>query len=40
LRGKIEEPEHHECEVGPALAAQGNKSEESEDARTNANGEK
>jgi hypothetical protein len=38
LRGKIEEPEHHECEVGPALAAQGNKSEESEDARTDANG--
>ena len=23
LRGKIEEPEQHECEVGPALAAQG-----------------
>jgi hypothetical protein len=38
LRGKIEEPEHHECEVGPALAAQGDKSEESEDARTDANG--
>jgi hypothetical protein len=38
LRGKIEEPEHDECEVGPALAAQGDKSEESEDARTDANG--
>jgi len=38
LRGKIEEPEHHECEVGPAFAAQGNKSEENEDARTDANG--
>src|SRR2546426_9261789 len=38
LRGKIEEPEHHECKVGPALAAQGDKSEESEDARTDANG--
>jgi hypothetical protein len=38
LHGKIEEPEHDECEVGPALAAQGDKSEESEDARTDANG--
>src|SRR6267378_2119946 len=38
LRGKIEEPEHHEYEVGPALAAQGDKSEENEDARTDANG--
>ena len=38
LRGKIEEPEHDEYEVGPALAAQGDKSEESEDARTDANG--
>src|SRR3989441_5390919 len=38
LRGEIEEPEHHECEVGPALAAQGDKGEESEDARTHANG--
>jgi len=37
LLGKIEEPEHHECEVGPALAAQGDKSEESEDAYTDAN---
>jgi len=38
LRGKIEEPEHHECEVGPAPAAQGDKGEESEDARTDSNG--
>jgi hypothetical protein len=38
LRGKVEEPEHHECGVGPALAAQGEKSEESEDTRTDANG--
>jgi len=38
LLGKIEEPEHHECKVSPALAAQGDKSEESEDARTDANG--
>jgi len=38
LRGKIEEPEHDEYEVGPALAAQGDKSEESEDAGTDANG--
>ncbi len=38
LRGKIEEPEYHECEVGPARAAQDDKSEESEDARTDANG--
>jgi len=38
LRGKIEEPEHDECGVGPALAAQGEKREESEDARTDANG--
>jgi hypothetical protein len=40
LLGKIKEPEHDEREVGPALAAQGDKSEESEDARTDANGEK
>jgi len=38
LRGKVEEPEDHECGVGPALAAQGDKSEEREDARTDANG--
>jgi hypothetical protein len=38
LRRKIEEPEHHECHVGPALTAQGDKSEESEDACTDANG--
>jgi len=38
LRGIVEEPEDHECGVGPALAAQGEKSEESEDARTDANG--
>jgi hypothetical protein len=38
LRGKIGEPEHDECEVGPALAAQGDKSEECEDARTDPNG--
>ena len=38
LRGKIEEPEQHECQVGPALAAQGDKGEEGEDARTDANG--
>jgi hypothetical protein len=37
LRGKVEEPEHHECGVGPALAAQGDQSEENEDARTDAN---
>ncbi len=37
LRGKIEEPEHYECGVGPALAAQGEKGEECEDARTDAN---
>jgi len=40
LRGKVEEPEHHECGIGPALAAQGEKNEESEDARTDANGER
>jgi len=38
LRGKVEEPEHHECKVGPALAAQGDKGEEGEDARTHTNG--
>jgi hypothetical protein len=38
LRGKIEEPEHDESEVGPALAAQGEESEEREDARADANG--
>jgi len=38
LRGKVEEPEHHKSGVGPALAAQGDKSEESEDAHTDANG--
>src|SRR5206468_7401351 len=38
LRGKVEEPEDHECGVSPALAAQGDKSEEREDARTDANG--
>jgi len=38
LRGKVEKPEHHECGVGPALAAQGEKGEEGEDARTDANG--
>jgi len=38
LRGKVEEPEHHECGVGPALAAQGDKGEKGEDARTDANG--
>ncbi len=38
LRGKIEEPEQHEREVGPALAAQGDKGEEGEDARTDVKG--
>jgi hypothetical protein len=38
LRGKVEEAEHHKCGIGPALAAQDEKSEESEDARTDANG--
>jgi len=38
LRGKVEEPEHHECGVGPALAAQGDKGEKNEDACTDANG--
>jgi len=38
LRRKIEEPDQHECEVGPALAAQGDKGEEGEDARTEVKG--
>jgi len=38
LRGKIEEPEQHEGQVGPALAAKGDKGEEGEDAHTDANG--
>jgi hypothetical protein len=38
LRGKVEETKHHERQIGPALAAQGDKGEEGEDARTDANG--
>jgi hypothetical protein len=38
LRGKVREPEQHESEVGPALAAESEKREEGEDARTDANG--
>jgi hypothetical protein len=37
LRGKVCKPEQDECEVRPALAAQGEKGEEGKDARTNAN---
>jgi hypothetical protein len=38
LRGKVREPEQHESEVGPALAAESEKREKGEDARTDANG--
>jgi hypothetical protein len=37
LRGKVEEPEPHKCEIGPALAAESEKREENEDACTDAN---
>src|SRR5207244_7298570 len=40
LRGKGEETEHHERQIGPGLAAQGDKGEEGENARTDANREK
>jgi len=38
LRGKVEQTERHERQIGPALAAQGDKGEEDENARTDANG--
>src|SRR5207244_11155954 len=40
LRGKVEETEHHEGQIRPALAAQGEEGKEGEDARTDANREK
>jgi len=38
LRGKVEKAEQRECEVGPALAAQGDKGKEYQGTCTDANG--
>jgi hypothetical protein len=38
LRGEVREPEQHDSEVRPALAAESEKREEGEDARTDAKG--